>query len=267
MVSCRMGASEPGEGMSSMMRILGLAVALGAALWAPLALGQAGEAVGVNPDASAVKGTITKTLVVGADVQVGERIVTGASGLVQIIFTDQTRLVVGPGSSLVIEQYLLRGGEAAEKLTINALSGTFRFATGKSPKPAYEIKTPTATIGVRGTGFDFTVLPTLTRTVVSHGAVVLCQGGQCVTIAGQCAMGESDSGEAQAIGGTQENIRDFRPNFPLLVNQNPLLRPFRFVNFQQCLNPETPAPAVQDVPDLPMPEYEPCDCYMGPGGN
>lgn len=246
-----------------MMRILGFAVAACAALWAPLAFGQAGEAVGVNPDASAIRGGITKTLVVGTDVQVGERIVTGTAGLVQIIFTDQTRLVVGPGSSLVIEKYLLRGNETAEKLTINALSGTFRFATGKSPKSAYEINTPTATIGVRGTGVDFNVTQLLTRAVVSHGSINLCQGGQCVIVGGQCSMGQSDSSEASTVPSTQQNIMSFRPYFPMLVNQNPLLRPFRFVNFQQCLDPTTAVGPGDPPGGEPEDEYEPCDCDYG----
>lgn len=244
-----------------MTRILSSVLVLLAGLWSPAVFAQAGTALGVDPDASSVNKGITKTLVVGSDVQVGERIVTGSRGLVQILFSDATRLVVGPGSSLIIEQYLLRGSETADKLTVNALSGTFRFATGRSPKPAYEIKTPTATIGVRGTGFDLNVTQALTRAIVSHGEINLCQGGQCVIIGGQCAAGQVDTNEAQRLRLTQQAIMSLRPEFPMLVNQNPLLRPFRFDRVNQCLDAATPEPTLAELPEVgEPPEVEPCDC-------
>jgi hypothetical protein len=40
--------------------------------------------------------------------------------------------------------------DTARNISINAVRGAFRFITGKSPKDAYSITTPTATIGVRG---------------------------------------------------------------------------------------------------------------------
>ncbi len=76
-----------------------------------------------------------RILQVGTDVSVGETIVTGPAGQVQIVFDDNTRLVVGPGSALLVETYLLASSNTAEKLTVNALGGTFRFITGNSPKP------------------------------------------------------------------------------------------------------------------------------------
>ena len=39
--------------------------------------------------------------------------------------------------------------ESAGRFAINALSGTFRFTTGRAPKDRYVIETPTGTIGVR----------------------------------------------------------------------------------------------------------------------
>src|SRR5690606_42119301 len=84
---------------------------------------------------------------------IGDRVVTGPSGQVQILFSDRTELVVGPRSALLIEDYLLRNDGSAGKFAINALSGTFRFVTGGAPKDSYVIKTPTGTIGVRGTAF------------------------------------------------------------------------------------------------------------------
>src|SRR5687768_16406701 len=67
-----------------------------------------GKALGVDPAAAVETKIDSKTLTVGADIFIGDRVVTGAEGLVQIKFSDQTELVVGPNSALLIEDYLLR---------------------------------------------------------------------------------------------------------------------------------------------------------------
>ena len=57
------------------------------------ALAASGKVLGVDP-AAELEGK--STLVVGTDVFIGDKVVTGASGLVQIKFEDRTELVVGP---------------------------------------------------------------------------------------------------------------------------------------------------------------------------
>ena len=140
----------------------------------------AGNAVKVRPEATLSNPEGTITLRVGMDVAMGDRIKTDNKGQVQLVFSDSTRLVVGPGSSLVIEAYLLRSENRANNFTIRALGGSFRMITGKSKKKAYKIKTPTATIGVRGTSFDFTVQTNGTGLVLFNGQAELCRiGGEC----------------------------------------------------------------------------------------
>lgn len=137
-----------------------------------------GTALGVNPDARLEGKVETKTLVVGTDVFIGDSVVTDARGLVQIRFSDRTELVVGPGSALVIEDYLLREDGSGGKFAINALAGTFRFVTGGAPKDRYAIRTPTGTVGVRGTAFDLNVKPDHSSLLLYHGAVVMCNTGE-----------------------------------------------------------------------------------------
>jgi len=191
----------------------------------------------VDPDASARGNGGARTLAVGSDVAVGETVVTDANGQVQILFEDETRLVVGPGSSLLIEKYLLRGNENTDRFAINALSGSFRFITGRSPKAAYEIKTPSATIGVRGTAFDFTVdALNLTTLVLFHGSVLLCTpGGQCVVLDSQCQVGAVDMVQSVRI---RPNSR-LRAQFPLIGSQEGLLADFRVAQADRCLRPST----------------------------
>jgi hypothetical protein len=101
----------------------------------------AGTAVSVATMASASGKKGKHTLVKGSQVVRGDTVITNRSGLAQFEFEDGTRIVVGPNSKLLIEQYLLGGDGKAKKFSINAISGTFRFLSGHSPKRVYAIKT------------------------------------------------------------------------------------------------------------------------------
>lgn len=197
-----------------------------------------GTAVGVNPDAVARIDATDRLLQVGADISVGELVVTGNSGLVQIIFDDDTRLVVGPRSSLLIETYLMASTNTAEKLTINALGGSFRFITGNSPKPAYTINTPTASIAVRGTEFDLVVERSNTKVMLYDGALRVCNdANDCAELADRCEIGTASAQQAML----------FRRNDS---TREPLSTEFRYARFQGGLMPQfrvrNPGSCVED---------------------
>ncbi|MET3925424.1 FecR domain-containing protein [Devosia sp. 2618] len=182
-----------------------------------------GKAVGVNPDAVARVTSKDRILQAGSDVSVGETIVTGSSGTVQIVFADQTRLVVGPGSALRIETYLLASNNRAQKLAIDALGGTFRFVSGNSAKSAYSINTPTAAIAVRGTKFDFIVQPRSTRVMLYEGALQLCASGRnCADLTKRCEIGVASGGQSVLYR------RDAPERLPLSLD-------FRYARFQAGL--------------------------------
>src|SRR5438045_1774974 len=84
----------------------------------------AGTAVGVDPEALVRTSGEQRTLLVGADVNLGDLIQTGAGGHVELAFEDGTKIVVGPGSALLIEDYLLRADGSPGNFAINALGGT-----------------------------------------------------------------------------------------------------------------------------------------------
>jgi hypothetical protein len=218
-----------------------------ATFWAILTIGAAaapaGTAVGVDPLASDVT-TATRTLVVGADIAMGDRVVTGPTGQVQIVFTDQTHLVVGPGSSLVIASYLLRNGGSASRFAIDALGGTFRFITGTSDHSAYTISTPTGTIGVRGTAFDFIVDPRHpilsghaagTAVALYRGAVELCDlAHKCVELTEPCDLGATNPGDAFTVNHRQAATAGARARFRYIANQRSLLAEFRVPEAGHC---------------------------------
>jgi hypothetical protein len=49
--------------------------------------------------------------------------------------------------------------KGAGKVAINATKGAYRFITGEQDKKNYEIKTPYAVLGVRGTVLEIVVVP------------------------------------------------------------------------------------------------------------
>jgi hypothetical protein len=210
-------------------------LSLCAALAAPAFAANEGRAVGVDPDASALGSGVTRTLVVGTDVSVGERINTGPRGQVQLVFVDQTRLVVGPGSSLLIETYLLRGGNSAERVVVNALGGTFRFISGNSPSSAYQINTPSATIGVRGTAFDVFVARGLSGAMVYTGAVEFCANNTCVLLTNRCELAIGGNTTAATLFSHEDSEREeYVPAFRYARFQTPLLPEFRVSGANLC---------------------------------
>ena len=260
--------------------VLSLAACL--LLLAPSAASAAasGIAKGVDPDATAKTGSDTRTLVVGTDIFIGDLVKTGPAGQVQIKFSDNTELVVGPRSALTIEDYLLREDGSAGRLAVNTLAGTFRFVTGNAPKDRYLITTPTGTIGVRGTAFDWANTSRGTAAMLYHGAIVVCTtGGECVTLEDVCDVAEYDSSNATLIGHadniTGEARNAFRGLFRYAVNQNPLLREFRINGAERCVNrqntPGGPDSLVDPVTGQPVtPGGRPPrgnNFVFGPGGN
>ena len=202
-------------------------------------LAASGKALGVDPAASVETKVDTKLLTVGADISIGDRVVTGTKGQVQIKFSDQTELVVGPNSALLIEDYLLRNDDSAGKFAINALSGTFRFTTGRAPKDRYIIETPTGTIGVRGTSFDFNSSAQETKVLLYHGQVVLCNlDDACVTLDDTCELGAYDLGKSEILGHTDDfkgaDRDDLKASFKYAQSQAPLLGAFRVEEAKEC---------------------------------
>lgn len=222
-------------------------------------LAASGIAEGVDPAAEAQRQGASQTLQVGADIFIGDRVVTGAAGQVQIRFSDDTELVVGPRSALLIEDYLLRENGSAGRVAVNALAGSFRFVTGSAPKDRYRITTPTGTIGVRGTAFDFFVGSNATSVLLYHGAVQLCSnGGACEILQKTCELGQFDTRQAVMVGhaDTVDDRNTLRSMFRYALSQRALLSRFRIPNAERCLRRPAGGGAPESLVDL-VPQGEP----------
>ncbi|MGC4077478.1 MAG: FecR domain-containing protein [Rubrivivax sp.] len=195
----------------------------------------------LTPEAQAGLGAERTLLITGAQLREGETVVTGQNGEVQVLFSDQTHLVIGRGSSLVIARYLMRADGTPQKFAINALSGTFRFITGKGEKSAYAINTPTGTMGVRGTEFDFTVdrYSGHTSVILFEGGVRLCgKRGDCVELSERCSVGEIDLNDGAGVLTKEADRRKAaKTEFPYVQSQASLMQDFRVGKPQQCASP------------------------------
>lgn len=200
-----------------------------------------GTAVAVRPSVIGLMGAEQTRIVDGSDLYQGERIVTSAHAQVQIVFSDDTHMVVGPDSQLVIETYLLRNDKSVGKFAVKALGGTFRFITGNSAKPAYSIETPTGTIGVRGTQFDFTIDKQTGRTsiVLYQGETILCSNnGQCATQSLRCSVAEIGGDyDLQLIRDEADRLAALKSRFRYARSQGELLRDFHVIAPSGCLAP------------------------------
>jgi hypothetical protein len=153
--------------------------------------------------------------------------ITVGVGNAQIILNDGTRLVVGPSSSLLLDKFVMQGSSGkADSVGIKALRGTFRFITGKSKKSAYNIATSNATIGIRGTGFDYWVKGN-TGVLVMEGSVLLRNNGnKSVLVRADCELGRASANDARKLTG-QLFGEAIRNNLPYVLNQRPLRPAFR----------------------------------------
>ena len=111
-----------------------------------------GAAAAVKPAATGTPpGGSARTLSVGSDIAERERIVTGESGSVQVMFLDKSTLMVGQNSDLVIDEFVYDPNIGTGKFSAKLAIGALRFVGGQiSHSTGVTISTPTATVGIRG---------------------------------------------------------------------------------------------------------------------
>lgn len=211
-------------------RAIGLAALVLACVPAATIAAPSGQAVVVDQNAQIVFGGKTRRLLSGQAVPPGSTIQTGPTGRAQLIFPDQTKIVVGPNSSMTIDETLFAASGVASSFRVSAVGGAFRFITGVSPKPVYQVSTPVATMGVRGTAFDFSVAASkATHLLVYDGRVRFCASGdRCAIVPGGCHAVSLDRAEDFSQPRTLSQKQALlQQQFPLELAQADLRPPFR----------------------------------------
>ncbi len=134
-----------------------------------------GAATAITTSVTGTLDSRTSVLRTGDHIFANQTVTTDASGVGQFQFRDKTKLAVGPGSTVVIDNFIFDSNSSGSKVVLDLARGSFRFITGKARHDAYEIVTPTATIGVRGTAFDLYVGDTGDVAVAMiDGAIEVC---------------------------------------------------------------------------------------------
>jgi len=142
-------------------------------------------------------------------------------GQVAIEFLDETRVDITQHSKLIIDDFVYDPNAKTGKLSLKATLGTVRYASGQIAKNSAQnisIKTPTATVSVRGTDFAMTIDEIGSSTII---LLPSCDGN------GNCFVGEisveSDAGQVilnQAFQATQVDTPESNPLKPVLLDLN-----------------------------------------------
>lgn len=91
----------------------------------------------------------------GEQIRAGDRVLTGDDGRVELRFVDGAVVAVQPGSDFKVDEF--RYDRDGERSFLSLARGAIRTVTGAIGKRVHEdfrLKTPTATIGIRGTDFE-----------------------------------------------------------------------------------------------------------------
>jgi opacity protein-like surface antigen len=119
-----------------------------------------------------------------------EAIAVAADSLGELKLNDDTKLALGPGSRMVLDKFVYDPAPSAGTVSVNLLSGAFRFITGLSRKGNYQLRTPSASITVRGTVFDVYVdAAGGTWLLLLEGSVRACNAAnQCADVSNPCGV-------------------------------------------------------------------------------
>ncbi len=113
---------------------------------------------------TSVVGTVTQNRdgkalkpVFNSPIEAKDEIVTGKNGTAKMVFDDKSTITLSPDSSMVVKEFAVKGKtrRGIFSLTLGKLvADVTKFIGGKN---AFEVHTPTAVCGVRGTGFTVAV--------------------------------------------------------------------------------------------------------------
>ena len=110
----------------------------------------------------------------GQLVEEGDVLETGEDGVIHVRMTDDTKLVVGPETTMSIDAALIGQDTGTfETLAVGMTVGIMRMISGNSESEAYSIDTPVSTMGVRGTGVEHWMAEEA-GLVVTEGLVRFC---------------------------------------------------------------------------------------------
>jgi hypothetical protein len=106
-----------------------------------------------SAEAVAVTGS-ARNLRQGSALFPGDRVETGADSALTMRFTDGTRFDLGESSAMSVDAYTYQDNAESNSFSASIFKGVFRFVSGliaKRRARSMGVRTPVATIGIRGT--------------------------------------------------------------------------------------------------------------------
>lgn len=126
----------------------------------------------------------TAPLAKGKDIESGEAILTGTNGRAQVKFSDGGLISLQPNTEFKIANYVDQADPKTDRFLVDLLRGSMRAITGligKRNRENYKVTTTTATIGIRGSGFNVGYNPDGTLGVTTElDAIEVCTAAGCV---------------------------------------------------------------------------------------
>ncbi|MDB5704040.1 MAG: FecR family protein, partial [Sphingomonas bacterium] len=158
-------------------RLLATAIGLSLIGAAALAAGQP-QVIGIN---AAVLNNVriksagapaAHTALVRQRVALADEVQTGGRSQLQVLLLDKSVFTVGANARLTIDRFVYDPNRSTRAMGASVVKGAFRFMSGRpDAKGSSSIRTPVATIGIRGTILDG---------VVGEDAVRIAAGEQGV---------------------------------------------------------------------------------------
>ena len=129
----------------------------------------------------------------GAEINTGETITTAAGARAQVRFTDGGFISLHPNTQFRVDEFNYKNKtDGEEKGFFSLLKGGFRAITGAIGhvnRNTYRVKTPAATLGIRGTGYNMVLRDDGLFVNVGEGAISLSNNvGLLVVTAGGAAF-------------------------------------------------------------------------------
>ncbi|MEO5369089.1 MAG: Ig-like domain-containing protein [Magnetococcus sp. DMHC-1] len=138
----------------------------------------------------------------GDAVRLGDVLKTGHGSLLKLLLNDDTLFQLGEDGRGILTQYVYDPSTSTGKFAATVLQGIFRYVSGKLAHLSKSgqhsvIKTPVATIGIKGSALDGEVTPAGETTVVHTSGVLSIGDAQ-----GQGAVTLTTPGTATAVSFT-----------------------------------------------------------------
>ncbi len=162
---------------------------------------------------------VSVPITVGRKIYEQQTITSGADGEVHIVTEDGGIIAIRPNTVFRVDQYKAEGS-SLDRIFMSLLKGSVRSITGwigKHDYSAYRITTPTATIGIRGTDHETTVIdngdgdqPGTYDTVNTGSTVLKTSRGEVDVTPGKFAFTPRDRAAAPYFLAHRPRFLEFR---------------------------------------------------------